>query len=153
MSSKETHIHIDRLRDGEEEELACVLDPVFLDLKDDPDLSCTKPIDVSGATYIAGDFLIVELSCEVEFSIRCAVCSEMFPYIVTLDHVRFEKPLEEIRGKVFDFQDLLREEILVQIPHFALCGGYSCKNRKQVEKFLAKEKQEDVFRPFQDLLE
>ncbi len=157
MSSKETSIHIDRLKSGEEEAINCLISPKFLELENDTDLGCTQPIQVSGLAYIAGDYLIVELEAEAQFTARCAVCSEPFSLDVTLSDWRFEKPLEEIRGGVWDFQEALREELLVQIPLFPQCGAGQCKHRNEVSKFYSKPKEdvneEGVFRPFQDLFE
>ena len=149
-------IHVDHLKTDEVEEISEALSPDFLELLPSDDVKAVKPIAVKGEAYIAGDYLIVSLHIATQLQIPCAVCNEVFSFTVDLPDFVYEEPLEDIKHGVFDFAELVRETVLLEVPFYPQCGGTSCLNRAHVEKFLKKkeagdEEEGEGYQPFRDI--
>lgn len=145
-------IHIERLRDGQETQISEKLSPEFLEVSEEA-LSFYKPISVQGKAYVAGDSLILNLEVLATAVIPCAICNKPVEIEVSVDNFYHAEPLEEIKGGTFDFRDVIREAILVDIPHFAECNDGKCPARKEIKKYLKEPEQadEEGYHPFADL--
>ena len=147
-------IHVDHLKRDEVEEISETLSSGFLELPPNDEVKAVKPIVVKGEAYIAGDYLIVSLHIVTQLQIPCAVCNEIFSFTVDLPDFVHEEPLEGIKHGVFDFAELVRETVLLEVPFYPQCGNTCCLNREQVEKYLKKKeksREEEGYQPFQDL--
>lgn len=146
-------IYVDRLRSGGEEAISETMTPSFLDLKESDEILATKPLSVEGKAYVAGDFLILSLHIVAELKLKCALCNEFFSLRVDLPHFIHEEALDEIKHGVFDFGELVRETILLEIPFYPQCGGSECLNRESVEKYLKtkEDTEEEGYHPFQNI--
>jgi hypothetical protein len=54
---------------------------------------------------------------------------------IKLSNFYHGEPLAEIRTGVYDFSQMLREAVLLEVPHFAECKG-NCPQRVAVKKYL-----------------
>ncbi|MCB1148733.1 MAG: hypothetical protein KDK48_01080 [Chlamydiia bacterium] len=143
-------IYIDRLAGGHVHKFEEDVDPSLLEM-DDAVLRFTKPIRLKGEGYIASDELILHFTVEAVAEMPCSVCNEWTPWELRLKDVYVALPLSEVKGAVFDIGEIVREEILVNIPYVIECEG-SCPKRSELGKLLKEEKPEgDVYHPFADL--
>lgn len=156
QSKQPLRIYIDHLKEGDPHEIAETLDPSFLDIQESDGVRAKKPIVIEGSAYLVGEFLILSLDIQTELEIPCAVCNEPFSIKMHLPSWTHEEPLAEIKKGVFDFSQVLRDTVLLEIPFYPQCGGKTCANRQKVEKYLKKDEPEDKsheeYRPFENLL-
>lgn len=149
-------IYIDQLRDGEMENLSEDFSPEFLDVNEQ-DLKFVDPVNLQGEAYLAEDMLMLHLNIKTACLIPCAICNE--PVKVPIEVIGFyhAEPLEEIKGGIFHFQEILRETILLNTPILAECKQGKCPQRGPLEKYLKPEsssnsgESDDGYRPFADL--
>jgi uncharacterized metal-binding protein YceD (DUF177 family) len=138
-------IYIDRLKSGDAEKLDITLPPDFLEVEEE-DLAFVEPVRVFGETYIANDHLVISLSIDTSAFIPCSVCNEAVRIPLELRNIYLTKPLEEIKGVVFDLAEEVRESLLLQVPLFTECQSGKCPEREQLKKFM-KEIPEGVIAP------
>jgi uncharacterized metal-binding protein YceD (DUF177 family) len=148
-------IYIERLREGHESEIQETLPPDILDVQD-PDLVFKKPIELKGVAYLAENELVIHWDVKTEALIPCSICNEL---VVVPIHVRnsyYSEPLTEIKSGIYNFKDLLRETILLEVPAFAECQGGKCPKRSEYSKYLkepssSQSDQDEGYQPFADL--
>ena len=141
-------IYVDRLKEGQEERFEGTISSDFLG--DDPYFE--PLVFLAGKAYIAGDHLMIKLKAKAGAYIPCSICNE--PVLVNLELQDFYhvEDLKEI-SSVFNFSTLVREDLLLQLPQFAECGG-KCPEREALKHILqSKEttKPSDVQFPFSNL--
>lgn len=147
-------IFIDQLRNGQTKILEGTFSPEFLQV-DEKELKFEKPVIVKGETYLAEDHLVLHLEAETEAFLPCSICNQWVPVEIKLRNVYLTVPKQDIRGAVFDFRELLREEILLEVPPFVECQG-ACPQRKVLQKYLKQnaadeDEKEGHHRPFANL--
>jgi len=149
-------IFVDRLKKEDKHKIHEVVSPDFLDIHEE-ELSFHNNVIVDGEAYLAHDELILHLSAEAEALIACAICNEGVPTKVRLEAFYHAEPLDKIKGAIFDYQELLRENILVETPEFVECEG-NCPKRKVLKKYLKSEESSvdkksdpEGYKPFSDL--
>jgi uncharacterized metal-binding protein YceD (DUF177 family) len=151
----EFKIFVDQLRDGHEKIIHESLSPKFMDVHEN-DLDFKKNIELDGMAYTAEDELVLNWNIQTEALVSCAICNEKVPVAINIDNYYHTVPLAEIKGAIFNFKDLLRETILVEVPAFAECNQGECPKRQEVSKYLKEPSQdktdeEDGYHPFADL--
>ncbi|MEL7431386.1 MAG: hypothetical protein AAGI90_02500 [Chlamydiota bacterium] len=129
-------IYVDRLKNGHTDRFSSSVSADFLDCND-RDLQFTSPVDCSGEAYIASDHLVVHISAATVIGIPCSICNKTVLVPIAMKNFYMTKPLQEC-SSTYNFQNALREELLLEVPPFSECAG-GCKNRKFVEKFMKKE--------------
>lgn len=130
-------IYIDRLRDEKCEQISLLLPSEFMEISD-RELIFSSPIEIEGEAYTADDFLILRLKAKTTFSLPCSICNEMITLPLELNNFYHTESLETIKGALFDFGEILRDTLLLDIPAFAECQS-ECPERKSVNKFFKKE--------------
>jgi uncharacterized metal-binding protein YceD (DUF177 family) len=155
--SKNFIIYVDRLKEGQTLAIQEESSSAFLDVQED-ELSFPESVTVNGKAYLADDHLVLQLNIFTRFVMPCSICNEknLLPIEVkTFYHV---EPTEEITSHLFDYTQLLREAIFLQIPAFVECHGGRCPERQMITSFLKKDetaqapsKGDPVHYPFADL--
>ncbi len=147
-------IYVDRLRDGQECRIEESFDPAFLNV-DEKELRFTGKVKVSGEAYLTKDSLILHFdTIEAAAEMPCLICNEWTDVKVLLEGVTHVESLADIKGAIFDYSGVLREEIILEIPNFLECNEGACPRRKDIEKFIKKPEnadQKDTYHPFADL--
>jgi len=149
-------IYIEQLRDGSVEEVNESIDPDFLEINE-KDLAFTHPVLISGQVYLAEEMLVLHLDIKTVATLNCAICTGPADVEIAIKGFYHAVPLDDIKGAVYDFREILRETILLEVPNLAECNQGKCPQRKSVEKYLKKESapgsenQEEGYRPFADL--
>lgn len=132
----EFKIYVERLKEGQKEIFSG--NALGLSMPEEKDLSFKKEIELSGEAYIAGDHLIIKLDARATAFMPCCICNNTVTIPVDLYSFYHAEPLEEIKSSIFDFSELVRTDLLLQLPQFAECRG-NCSERSNLKPFL-KEK-------------
>jgi uncharacterized metal-binding protein YceD (DUF177 family) len=149
-------IYIDQLRDGEVENLLEEFSPEFLDVNE-PDLKFIDPINLRGEAYLAENMLMLHLDIKTACMIPCSICNESVKVPIEIIGFYHAVPLDEIKGGIFYFQEMLRETILLNTPILAECNQGKCPQRTSLQKYLKPESSsgsregDDGYHPFADL--
>ncbi len=130
-------VYVDRMKEGQEELFEGTLSTSFLGK--DPGFEAT--LDLLGQAYVSGDHLILKLEAKTGAFLPCSICNEPVLVPLALTNFYHAEPLSEIPS-VFDFSNLLREDLLLQLPLFAECGG-NCPERQSIKNFLKETSEED----------
>jgi uncharacterized metal-binding protein YceD (DUF177 family) len=153
-------IYIDRIKDGEDLELNEQVPPTFLAI-DETDLVFAKPISIIGTVGIAGDQLVLQLQAHTEASLPCSICNDSVKFPVAIQDFYHMEQLSDIKYRIFDYSEPLRETILLNVPHFIECNDGNCPDRKMIGKYLSgstqngveKDKTPESHYPFMNLSE
>jgi len=148
-------LYVDRLGDGDKEKIQEIASPEFLDIHE-KELSFPHPVSITGEAYLVDQDLILHLKISTDAYIPCRICNDPVKVPIIIEDFYHAEPLQEISSKLFDYTDLLRDAILLQIPPFAECRDGNCPERESVSKFLkktspAKGPSEPNYFPFSDL--
>jgi uncharacterized metal-binding protein YceD (DUF177 family) len=148
-------VFIDQLREGNIEDIDESFSPDFLGINE-RDLSFTQPIHVKGQVYLAEDVLILHFDINTIATLSCAICNGPTNVEIAIKGFYHAVPLNEIKGAVYDFHEILRETILLEVPILTECNEGKCPQRQTLEKYFKKEnapgskEDEDGYRPFAD---
>lgn len=155
--SKDFIIYVDRLKDGQTLKIEEKSSPEFLDIHEE-ELSFTDPVSISGKAYLAEDHLVLQLDIRTQFVMPCSICNEKVTLPIEIKNFYHVEPIAEITSHIFDFTELLREDILLQVPPFVECHEGRCPERGTISPYLKKEektpsskKNDHVHYPFADL--
>lgn len=156
MTDDRFRIYVEQLREGTTREIKERLSPDFLEIKE-KELSFSRPVVVKGQAYLADEMLILHLDIEVIATIPCAICNDQADVDIAIKGFYHAVPLEEIKGAIYDFREILRETILLEVPILTECHEGKCPQRKSLEKYFKKQStpeskgDEDGYRPFASL--
>lgn len=159
MDSDVFNIYIEQLRDGQVEKIDEVLDPGFLDV-DEADLSLKSPVQLYGEAYLADHELVLHWNIRTEARVPCVMCNELVAVPLVIDNFYASEMVAEIKSGVFNYRELLRETILLEVPPFVECCSGSCPKRQELSHYIKVSSDRfaeengacpDGFRPFADL--
>jgi uncharacterized metal-binding protein YceD (DUF177 family) len=142
-------IHTEQLNEEKREEINLTLPPDFLDVKED-DLYFPHPIHVKGETYVITDHLVLLLTVKTQVQMPCSICNKKISVPLETQDISHTLPLAEMESTIFDYTDLLREEIILLIPLFAECENGKCPERDQIAKFMKKKAADPAADPTQN---
>jgi uncharacterized metal-binding protein YceD (DUF177 family) len=128
-------IFTEQLRNGKREVIEHTLPSEFLDIHES-DLSFQGPIDLKGEAYATDEHLILHLSAHAEVQMPCSICNQMTQVSLKAEDIYHTIPFDDLKSTIFDFTDLLREEIVLLIPQFVECQQGQCPDRTDVSKFM-----------------
>lgn len=146
-------IYIEQLREGHEEKIQEKLDPSFLDIHE-ADLSFDKPVELEGVAYLAEHELVLHWNIRTEALVVCSICNELVRVPINVQNFYYSEPIKEIKTGIYNYKDLLRETILLEVPSFTECQGGNCPKRIEYQKYLKDSNQsseEEGYHPFADL--
>lgn len=150
-------IYVEQLREGHVEKISEKFSPEFLDVHE-KDLKYADPVLVKGEAYLAEDMLVLHVDIKTFGMIPCSICNEPVKVEIAIKGSYHAIPLEEIKGGIFNYQEIIRETILLETPILTECNQGKCPQRSSVQKYLKKEGapkskngNEDGYHPFADL--
>jgi DUF177 domain-containing protein len=146
-------IYVEQLRDGHTEIIDEVFSPEFLDVKEE-NLHYKDNVFVKGEAYLADNDLILNLSIKTKAQLPCIICNETVTVSVDIEHFYHAEPIENIKGSIFNYKSILRENVILETPKFAECSG-NCPQRKDMAKYFTNETEgpgpKEGYHPFSDL--
>lgn len=145
-------IWIDRLKGGRTQKIEESLDPAFLGPEEE-ELHFRSKVDIKGEAYLTDAHLIVHLKARCQALMPCSICNEMIQVELKNDNFYHTQPIEEIAGAVFDFSELLREALLLELPKAVECNKGNCAQRATMAPYLRAEKRKEktTYFPFAHL--
>lgn len=147
-------IFVDRLKEGSTHLIEETVAPDFMDIHE-KELEFLQPIKIEGEAYVADQDLVIKLEAEATAVIPCRICGNPVEAIVKIPPFYHHIPVKEVKGAIFLFNDILREAILLDTPHFAECGEGKCPARTEIARYLKQEDSqkgdEEGFHPFADI--
>ena len=156
MTDDRFRVFVEQLRLGNTEEIDETFSPDFLEINE-RELSFSKPVSVRGQVYLADEVLVLHLDAYTVATMPCAICNDPVDVEIAIKGFYHAVPLEEIKGAIYDFREVLRETILLEVPILVECHQGKCPQRKSLEKYFKKEcapgakEDEEGYRPFADL--
>jgi len=126
-------IYVDRLRKGQEEKISFVADPGFLEVPGE----FVDEVQISGKAYLADEHLVLKLQLHTEATLPCSICNEPVKLSLAEDFYQTVE-LAKIPHFVFNFEDLVRDALLLQVPQTVECGEGRCPHREELGKYFAK---------------
>lgn len=147
-------IYVEQLRDGHIEKIEEIFPPDFLGVHE-KELSFEDDVCVKGEAYLAEDMLVMNLHADTQAILLCSICNAPVKIKVSVQGFYYAEPLVEIKGGIFNFQEILREAILLEIPKFAECEG-RCPRRSEISQYLkepeeqARPEEDEGYHPFAD---
>jgi uncharacterized metal-binding protein YceD (DUF177 family) len=132
-------IYVHRLKDGNTEKLFETLSPDFLGVKE-PELSFNVPVTIKGEASLADDALVLRLHIETEATMACSICNQDVQVKIVISNLCHTEEVSTIKGAVFDYQEVVREAILLEVPFIAECNSGDCPERATVAKYFTKNK-------------
>jgi uncharacterized metal-binding protein YceD (DUF177 family) len=130
-------LYTEQFEEGKKEKIDQTLSPEFLKISEE-ELNFKSPVHLQGEASVITDHLILKFSVTTEAEMLCSVCNRPVRFSIAAKEISHSLPLAEMESSIFDYTDLVRDEILLQIPQFVECNGGKCPERPQIEKFLKK---------------
>jgi len=128
-------IFTEQLRDGKRESFEHVIPPDFLGIAES-DLIFHSPIHLKGEVYATDEDIILQMSAHTEVKMPCSICNEMTFVTLKTEELFHTILLADLKSTTFDFTDILREELVITIPHFVECKQGQCPERTHVAKYM-----------------
>ncbi len=139
---------MESLSNGETQKISFQASPDFLDIQE-KDLVFNAPVDIQGEVYLASQSLLLHLNAKTTAFMPCSVCNNPAPFPLVLENFYFTEEIENLPSP-FDFSEILREALLMELPFFVECNQGNCPERATAKKYL-KEQQQEMYFPFSDL--
>ncbi|MEI6242655.1 MAG: hypothetical protein WCP39_04530 [Chlamydiota bacterium] len=136
-------IYIDQLKDDHKEKVDKTFSSVFLELEE-AELHFLSGIHVDGEFYLTSTHLIIHLNIQAEATLPCSICNKPASYSIEVEGFYHTEPLENIPSSVFDYKEIVREAVLLEVPLFLECKNGHCPERENMEKYIKKEKQKTL---------
>lgn len=152
MKDHPLRLFIDRIRAQGCEKIDLRLDPDFMDIHE-KELAFIDPIAVEGEVYLAGEEVVVALRAETVIHMPCAICNASIALPLQNAWTSVE-PVESFRHGVIDLSEMVRENLLIEVPLTAECEQGNCPERVALAPYLRQKqagREETGFHPFADL--
>ncbi|MGH7890018.1 MAG: YceD family protein, partial [Thermodesulfobacteriota bacterium] len=104
-------IFTEQLTSGKHESIELDLPSDFLSLNE-KELTFTSPVHLKGEAYVADNHLILQLCAQAEVKMPCSICNEMTVMPLAAQEIFHTILLDDIESTIFDFTDIVREEII-----------------------------------------
>ncbi len=130
----EFKIYVHRLKDGQKEIIEETFSSDFMEIHEE-DLAFSVPVKVHGEAEFVDQALLLRLDVETEATMPCAVCNEDVQVKVEVSGLCHTEELKNIKGDVFNFKDILREAILLELPSRAECADGKCPRREDIARY------------------
>ena len=144
----ECKLLIDRLKKGQTEKIDQTLERAFLG-PDEKELKFSFAVKAKGEAYLTDDHLIIRLKASTKVLMPCSICNEMIESDLNVDHFYHAVPVEEIECAIFDYQEFLREALLLELPQTVECNDGNCPERATMAPYIRSS--DDANFPFKDI--
>lgn len=135
-------IWVDRLKNGQSQLINESFAPDFLDVREE-ELQLNSPVLVVGEAYLTESELILRFTASTKIMMPCAICNRMTELDLSVKDCYHAQPIEEIPSGIFDYKELLRESLLIELPQYVECNQGKCPERKVIAPYMRTEKKEE----------
>lgn len=126
-----------RIKEGQKEQIRESFSPAFLGVAEE-ELAFLAPVQVQGEAEFVEDTLVLHLHIETEATMPCAICNQKVEVKLEIPDFIHSVERSEIKGDVFDFTEVLREAILLELPYRAECNLNNCPERESISKYISR---------------
>ncbi len=130
-------IFVHRLKEGQTEKIVEDLSPDFMGIHE-AELVFQSPIKIEGQASVAENALVLRLKIETEARMPCSICNRDVKVKILIPDLCYTEELINIKSGVFDYQEVVREEILLGVPLIAECNQGDCPERALLAKYFTK---------------
>lgn len=135
-------IWIDRLKNGQRQKIDESFAPDFLDLREE-ELKIHSPVIVQGDAYLTENELILHYSAKTQFAMPCAICNQMIEVDLSIKDCYHAEPLEDITSGIYDYKEVLRESLLIELPKYVECTEGKCPERETIAPYMRQKQKEE----------
>ena len=128
-------VNIDQLKKKSTEEIKVSANADILDIHVD-DFYFHGTLDIQGEAYLASNNLILHLDLSAYAFVNCSICTKETEFPVQLHNFYHVEPLENLKRSIFDYSQLIKEELLLEVPRFKECNGGKCPEREALSQYL-----------------
>ena len=150
-------IYVEQLKSGTTEEISATFPCDFIEQKDE-ELAFDSPVVVTGQAYLADQELILHFDIHTSIEMPCSICNEPVRRPIEITNFYHAEELEKIKTGIFCYNEIVRDALLLEAPHFIECCNGKCPARKEYDRFFhqpaAEESpalEEGGYQPFKDL--
>lgn len=150
-------IYVDQLKGGTTEQISATFPADFIGQKDD-ELAFDRDVVVNGEAYLADQELVLHFDAKTSIEIPCAICNEPVRLPIELNNFYHAEELENIKTGIYCFDEVLRDALMLEAPHFVECNNGKCPARKEYDRFFHSpaaddnlKSDEEGYQPFKDL--
>ena len=140
-------IFVDRLKENQSESLEESFSPGFMEIQE-KELAFEKPIELEGKAFVSGDSLMILASVRTKALLPCAICNQPVEVDIEITDFAHTEKVEDIKSGVFNYRSVLREALLLELPHTAECAN-RCPKREELSKYFSKDQNKSY--PFEEL--
>lgn len=133
----EFKIFVLRLRDGQKEIIEENLSPEFLKIEEE-DLAFNVPVSIKGEAELADTTLVIRLAVKTEATMPCSICNKKIQVKMSIPDFCHTVESAEIKSGVYNFKEVLRDAILIELPPRAECHDGACPERKVLSKYFSR---------------
>jgi uncharacterized metal-binding protein YceD (DUF177 family) len=69
----------------------------------------------------------------------CLICNQDVQVKISIPNLYYTEEVAHIKGSVFDYQEVIREAILLEIPYTVECNNGDCPERAAMAEYFAKK--------------
>ncbi len=130
-------IYVRRLKEGQTEKIVENLSPDFMGVSE-AELAFKVPVVIEGEASVADDVLVLRLHIETEATMPCSICNQNVQVKISIPDLCHTEEIANIKSSVFDYQEVVREAILLELPFIAECNHGDCPERATMAKYISK---------------
>lgn len=152
MKDHPLRLFIDRIRAQEREHVDVTLDPDFMDIHED-ELVFSDLVKVEGDVYLAGEEVVISLHAQTVMRMPCSICNAPVAQSLECGWTTVE-PVTSFRHGVVDLREMVRENLLLEVPLIIECEAGKCPTRAEIATYLRQKQQgedETGYHPFAGL--
>ena len=131
-------IYIDRLHQGKKYELNIVVDSSFMEIEEGF-LVIGDKITIVGSCYLVEQEVHLCFTIKAPYKVPCKICNEWVAEELYIEQLHHQMPLTDIQGPSFDFSQIIREALLIEVSNFSECNHQQgkCKYREEVKHYFS----------------
>lgn len=101
-----------------------------------PEVFPLQEFEVRGQATVAGNFLILHISTQLNAQLECCICTQTSSFPISLNNYCISTELEKCDSTIFYFGKELQDALLLEIPIAFECNQGNCPERKLIQKYL-----------------
>ncbi|MFZ0566060.1 MAG: hypothetical protein WAM28_07740 [Chlamydiales bacterium] len=142
-------IYVHHLSEGHQEKIEKMLPPDYLGIHE-AEAAIRAPVTVIGEMELTDGILILKLAVQTEAIMPCIICNREVQVSISVPTFCHTEEIRNIKKGIFNYKEILREEILLALPSTAECNEGQCPGRAAIAKYFSNNQKKDSH-PFEDL--
>ena len=110
--------------------------PSFLLENLEKDVAFEDPVKLKINIYRTDKELIFSIQGSTSAIMPCKICNEPVKFILETTGFQHTEPLASIKGSVFNYTDIVREALLLELPLIIECNNNNCPERTNLSSYL-----------------